>query len=77
MWFSAPHRVGRLLYNRLRMEPRVEARHLADREWKAVPVARQAGPALQVIDAVTFNSRVQSGSVLMNRLMGKDNPLRW
>jgi hypothetical protein len=41
-------------------------------EWKAVLAARQAAqtPALPAIDAVTFNSRVQSGS-------SADEPVDW
>jgi hypothetical protein len=41
-------------------------------EWKAVLAARQAAqtPALPVIDAVTFNGRVQSGS-------SADEPVDW
>ena len=38
--------------------------------------ARQAAQAQQVTDAVTFDSRVQSGSSAKNQLMEKDNPPR-
>jgi hypothetical protein len=46
-------------------------------QLKAVLAARQPAPALQVIDAVTFQQSGNQGPVLMNQLIGKDNPLRW
>jgi hypothetical protein len=73
----APHRVRRLLRTVCAHGARARTSYLVDRERKAVLAARQAAqaPAPQVIDArstVGYNS----GPVLMNQLIGKDNPLR-